>query len=404
MSFRSERRIRSVIVASTGLSLLGAASVFVNFGSASGAFSMSEAAGGTSAAMRHPPRPTDTVKALPASADRWFRPATGKQNRADIIDARSSTGAEPQPEIITASMVSVPQGIKPLPEAAPRPALAVHQDVNRGTKGDRLPVPMAVAKFTVPAGDQVNVRASAAVFLVSPPLADASGSENSEPNASAPKQAAPAKLVESQSADAGQTASVKGPVDNSKLAAADMRPGGKSYWDDLVKMASIKGDGAGEKPVFFGGFTEKEEHARQLRCMATAIYFEARDEPLRGQIAVAQVIMTRIKSEFYPKTICEVVYQGSQNRNACQFSFACDGKADVVREKKEWATALDVARQVISGKVYLTDIGASTHYHATYVHPDWRKQVKKIKQIGTHIFYKADFAPPLVANADYSKL
>ncbi len=101
MSFRSERRIRSVIVASTGLSLLGAASVFVNFGTTSGAFSMSEAAGGSSAAVRPPPRPTDTVKALPTHSDRMFRPASGKQDRADIAGARAPAGAE-QPEIITA--------------------------------------------------------------------------------------------------------------------------------------------------------------------------------------------------------------------------------------------------------------------------------------------------------------
>ena len=138
--------------------------------------------------------------------------------------------------------------------------------------------------------------------------------------------------------------------------------------------------------------------------MATAVYFEARDEPLRGQIAVAQVVMTRVRSEYYPMTICGVVYQNQWRKNSCQFSFACDGQTDQPKEKKEWATSLDVARQVISGKVYLNDIGGATHYHATYVKPRWRKLVKRVKRIGRHIFYKASFAPPLVANADYKDL
>lgn len=188
------------------------------------------------------------------------------------------------------------------------------------------------------------------------------------------------------------------------VTAADQPQSMKSEWDELVKLASVKGGDGEETPNIFGGLTEKEFKARELRCMATAVYFEARDEPLRGQIAVAQVVMSRVRSEYYPKTICGVVYQNQWSKNSCQFSFACDGIADVPKEKKEWATSLDVARQVISGKVYLTDIADATHYHATYVHPQWIKMVKRVAQIGGHIFYKASFAPPLVANADYDGL
>src|SRR5271165_4336903 len=156
-------------------------------------------------------------------------------------------------------------------------------------------------------------------------------------------------------------------------------------WAGLLKNASLSPE---QPKTLFGGLTEDEFRARELRCMATAIYFEARDEPIKGQIAVAQVIMNRIRSPFYPKTICGVVYQGERNRHGCQFSFTCTGKSNSVREKPEWATAVKIAKQVIAGEVWLDEVGYATHYHATYVHPQWRFELDKITQIGGHIFYK----------------
>ncbi|MGB0086233.1 MAG: cell wall hydrolase, partial [Rhodomicrobiaceae bacterium] len=189
------------------------------------------------------------------------------------------------------------------------------------------------------------------------------------------------------------------------LAAGKLGAPGKITWADLIKLARMNGgDGEDIKSTIFGGLTEKEFRAREFRCMATAIYFEARDEPIKGQIAVGQVIMNRLRSVYYPKTICGVVFQGQWDRNACQFSFACDGRPDTPTEKKEWNTSLDIARKVISGEAYLPEIGDATHYHATYVNPPWKKLVKRVAKIGTHIFYRADFAPPLVASADPGKL
>jgi spore germination cell wall hydrolase CwlJ-like protein len=156
-------------------------------------------------------------------------------------------------------------------------------------------------------------------------------------------------------------------------------------WADLLKNATLSPE---QPQTLFGGLTEDEFRARELRCMATAIYFEARDEPVKGQIAVAQVIMNRIRSPFYPKTICGVVYQGERNRHGCQFSFTCTGKHNSVKEKPEWATAVKLAKQVIAGEVWLDEVGYATHYHATYVHPPWRFELDKVAQIGGHIFYK----------------
>lgn len=127
---------------------------------------------------------------------------------------------------------------------------------------------------------------------------------------------------------------------------------------------------------------------KEFWCMATAIYFEARSESYRGQIAVGQVVMNRMAHKIYPKTICNVVFQNQHMRNACQFSFACDGIPERVTEPKAWAQAEEIAKGVINGTLYETAVGASTHYHATYVYPHWAPKLKKNTKIGHHIFYQ----------------
>src|SRR5690606_9256257 len=96
------------------------------------------------------------------------------------------------------------------------------------------------------------------------------------------------------------------------------------------------------------GLSDKERW-----CLATAIYFEARGESYRGQVAVAQVVLNRVKDHRYPDTICGVVFQNQNRRNACQFSFACDGIPEVVNEPKPWAQAEDISRRVLDGELYL---------------------------------------------------
>ncbi len=116
--------------------------------------------------------------------------------------------------------------------------------------------------------------------------------------------------------------------------------------------------------------------------------FEARGEPTRGQLAVAQVVMNRVRSTLYPDTICGVVYQGQWRRSGCQFSFTCDGRTDMPRDKGKWRQANMLAERVTKGDSWLGDIGYATHYHANYVKPRWRRQMSKIKQVGKHIFYR----------------
>jgi spore germination cell wall hydrolase CwlJ-like protein len=130
------------------------------------------------------------------------------------------------------------------------------------------------------------------------------------------------------------------------------------------------------------------ERAKAEKCLANAVYFEARGESVRGQIAVAQVVMNRVFSPFYPNDVCGVVYQNADRHNACQFTFACDGIPDVVTEPDAWARAKHIARDMLDGKLWMPEVAKSTHYHAYWVHPDWVAEMKKIYKLGVHTFYR----------------
>jgi spore germination cell wall hydrolase CwlJ-like protein len=123
-------------------------------------------------------------------------------------------------------------------------------------------------------------------------------------------------------------------------------------------------------------------------CLARAVYFEARSESALGQMAVAKVILNRVKAPNYPKSICGVVYQGSHRRNSCQFSFACDGQADDVRQPAAWSQAKHIAKRAIDGdKAVAAKMQGALFYHADYVKPKWARSMRKVMKVGRHIFY-----------------
>ena len=132
---------------------------------------------------------------------------------------------------------------------------------------------------------------------------------------------------------------------------------------------------------------ERRIRLAEENCLAKAVYFEARSESELGQLAVAKVILNRVKDPNYPKTICGVVYQGSDRRNSCQFSFACDGVADDVKNQEAWDHSKLIAQKAIAGDQTIRIIGAATNYHADYVSPKWAKDMRKLIKIGRHIFY-----------------
>ncbi|MEM7398155.1 MAG: cell wall hydrolase [Pseudomonadota bacterium] len=136
--------------------------------------------------------------------------------------------------------------------------------------------------------------------------------------------------------------------------------------------------------------------ARELRCLAEGIYFEARGEPWRGQMAVGRVILNRVASKQYPNSVCGVVYQNRHLHNRCQFSFACDGKPDEIRNVDAWYSVRGFAAWLLAnnsddrqGSAYrvLASLETATHYHADYVLPYWAKHFELTARIGRHIFY-----------------
>jgi spore germination cell wall hydrolase CwlJ-like protein len=136
------------------------------------------------------------------------------------------------------------------------------------------------------------------------------------------------------------------------------------------------------------GLFDEKARAKSEKCLAEAVYFEARGEAVRGQIAVAQVVMNRVFSGFYPTTVCGVVYQNKYHHMACQFTFACDNVADVVREPDMWDRAKKIAKAMLDGELWLPEVDKSTHYHAYWVHPSWVAEMKKMYRFGVHTFYR----------------
>jgi spore germination cell wall hydrolase CwlJ-like protein len=148
--------------------------------------------------------------------------------------------------------------------------------------------------------------------------------------------------------------------------------------------------GAGQHPMSPAERLRLDEkgRAKSVKCLTEAIYFEARGEPVRGQIAVAQVVMNRVFSGYYPNTVCGVVYQNANRHLACQFTFACDGIPDVVREPDAWERAKKIAAETIDGQLWLPEVGKATHYHAYWVHPSWVHEMTKMYKLGVHTFYR----------------
>ena len=137
----------------------------------------------------------------------------------------------------------------------------------------------------------------------------------------------------------------------------------------------------------YAALIDPKDNARQMRCLAEAIYFESRGEPEHGQAAVAQVVLNRVRSGIYPTTVCGVVYQDRNRPFACQFSFACEGKSLRIEEPGPWAVATRIAQEVVSGSNYNANVGEAVNYHANYVSPFWVGYLRKVDHIGNHIFY-----------------
>lgn len=147
----------------------------------------------------------------------------------------------------------------------------------------------------------------------------------------------------------------------------------------------------------------------QILCLAHNIYWEARNQPLKGMIAVGHVTLNRVRDDRFPDNTCDVIYEGPETeswktrkdpnlpdekrlyypkRNKCQFSWYCDGKSDEILEQERYVYEISLA---VAFKVFYNNFrdntGGATHYHADYVSPKWRHDMQYMTKIGNHLFY-----------------
>ncbi len=154
----------------------------------------------------------------------------------------------------------------------------------------------------------------------------------------------------------------------------------------LETVAFAKTHGAGAAAQAFRSAGTGLDKARALQCLSMAVYYEAASESYDGQRAVAQVVLNRVAHPAYPSSVCGVVFQGSERKTGCQFTFTCDGALARKPSRSGWARAQSVALAALAGQVF-TPVGLATHYHTNYVNPYWASSLNYIGSIGAHRFY-----------------
>jgi len=172
----------------------------------------------------------------------------------------------------------------------------------------------------------------------------------------------------------------------------------RAITNPLMRDVAMTNDLMGVPSAVFDTAKFKDQ---EHRCLAEAVYYEARSETKSGQQAVAEVVQNRVKSKHYPNTICGVVYQGAERSTGCQFSFTCDGSTMKEPRGKHWTRSQDVATLNITGGVKpFTE--RSTHYHTVAVNPHWSGNLRATKQIGSHKFYRFKFRERPVQSSSVS--
>ena len=155
----------------------------------------------------------------------------------------------------------------------------------------------------------------------------------------------------------------------------------------FVRDARLLNKGKASTPsILAWSETQMQTH----QCLAEAVYYEARSEVKAGQMAVAEVVLNRVKSKHYPNTVCGVVYQGAERSTGCQFTFTCDGATAKMPKGVLWERSKDIASLALTGT--MTPVtGKATHYHTTEVNPHWAPNMRPTKLIGFHQFYRFKF-------------
>ena len=158
----------------------------------------------------------------------------------------------------------------------------------------------------------------------------------------------------------------------------------------LVTPVSRSGSGALRYDADWLANQPRPKGGKEWECLAEALYFEARGESVKGQFAVAEVILNRVDNPRFPGTVCGVVNQGTGKRYACQFTYTCDGHAERIHEPAAWEQVGKVARAMLNGAPrQLTD--GATHYHTRAVKPRWSRVYPRTATIGVHHFYRQSY-------------
>ncbi|OAN59829.1 cell wall hydrolase [Sphingomonas sp. TDK1] len=167
------------------------------------------------------------------------------------------------------------------------------------------------------------------------------------------------------------------------VAIADLSPDDARAFNAAIPFSTDPNPAA--RPFHLIGPADSQERA--LDCLAAAEVYEAGDDAL-GERAVAQVILNRVRHPAFPKTVCGVVFQGSERSTGCQFTFSCDGA--LLRwspTAAAWARARDIAKMALHGAVF-RPVGHATHYHTDWVVPYWSASLDKIVGLHTHLFFR----------------
>jgi spore germination cell wall hydrolase CwlJ-like protein len=313
-----------------------------------------------------PPAPVPPASAAPARED----PATSNASvmGAKTADAALSAGRAPlDPEL--AEALSAP----PLPQYDVSMSLEAQPLDDLKTAPDTVAIPIERGR----SHDGFSVKTASLFFGSNSLGAPVEGMARWQPGEE------PVVVMPGAGADPDMKVMASLPT------TADEPSSAAGSGESIAAKGEVNSDNQRAKtPAERLGLFDEKARAKSEKCLAEAVYFEARGEAVRGQIAVAQVVMNRAFSGFYPNTVCGVVYQNKHRHLACQFTFACDNVADIVREPDMWDRAKKIAKAMLDGQLWLPEVGKSTHYHAYWVHPSWVSEMKKMYKFGVHTFYR----------------
>lgn len=294
-----------------------------------------------------------------------FRAAESSGFAAPLIQARFAVGAPNE-------LSAVPDEIDPRP--AFKANRAASPLINRARKGDPI--------VSLRPGLDARARSANAAVV-------ASRSADWPVDSRSPAHPASAPLKPETAFGDGATPSVPMAIalsssspmpSDGKLRIGAAKPGAAPQTTVAAKVdPSVQPD--------YASLIEPKDSARQMRCLAEAIYFESRSEPEAGQAAVAQVVLNRVRSGIFPTNICGVVYQDRNRPFACQFSFACEGKSLRIEEPGAFEIATRIAEEVVEGVNFNPRVAEALNYHAAYVTPFWAPSLRRVDRIGLHIFY-----------------